>query len=201
LRWTAFTILLLGIAGLVFSVLPPDVLQSTGWFKRDLSYRNATFIFYFGVIYCAGSIFLALLSFFLARKGMRLWVLALLIFASGAMLYQGTVQPYKAAVHFRKDLGLELKQVLGGKTDHLTVYKFRTMPGLYTEGHYMGGRIVTVNSERELPSAERVIYVLSPEVPSVPDRTWRSLFNKTYRKQQRLILWRGELRDYEENDR
>lgn len=57
----------------------------------------------------------------------------------------------------------------------------------------MGGRIVTFKSVAELPSEEKTIYVLAPEVPIVPDRAWRNLLSREYRH-QRLNLWKGELR-------
>ena len=71
------------------------------------------------------------------------------------------------------------------------------MPQIYIAGHYMGYRIITVENEKSLPQDDRVIYVFSPDVPSLPNRTWKCLFNRPYKKNQNLLLWRGELKDYE----
>ena len=178
--------------------LPAELLQKLP-LSRDLSYRNDPFLFLFGTIYCSSSVLLALLSLLLARNGVPIWKLGLLVFSSFILLYWGAVVPYKAALHTRRDMGLELRKALGGQTEALTVYKYNTLAGLYPECHYMGGRIVTVKSASELPANEKVIYVLAPEVPSMPDRAWRTLLDRKYRN-QRLALWRGELRDNENDE-
>ncbi len=190
--------LICGIGALLFCLLPADLLQKLP-LTRDLAYRNDPFLGLFGTIYCSAAVLLSLLSLFLARKDVPIWKLGLLVFSSFILIYWGAVVPYKAALHTRRDMGLELRKALGGNTDDLTIYKYNTLAGLYPECHYMGGRIVTVKNASELPSGEKVIYVLAPEVPSVPDRAWRSLLNREYRN-QRLALWRGELRENENDE-
>ena len=71
--------------------------------------------------------------------------------------------------------------------------KSASLGGLYAEGFYMGGKIATFKNASELPSGEKNISVLAPEVPIVPDRAWKNLFSREYR-QLRLNLWKGELR-------
>ena len=190
--------LICGIAALLFWLLPAELLEKLP-LTRDPDYRKEPFLFLFGTVYCGSSILLSVLSLVVARKGIALWKLGLLVFTSFILLYWGAVVPYKAALHTRRDMGLELRRALGGRTDGLTVYKYNTLAGLYPECHYMGGRIVTVKNASELPVNEKVIYVLAPEVPSVPDRSWKSLLNREYRN-QRLALWRGELRDSENDE-
>ena len=112
---------------------------------------------------------------------------------AGVLLNWGVMIPYKATSRERRDIGLDLRRSLDTDTAGLTIYKSSALRGLYAEGHYMGGRIVTFKSVAELPSEEKTIYVLAPEVPIVPDRAWRNLLSREYRH-QRLNLWKGELR-------
>lgn len=199
LRWFALAVLLMGAAGLAYTLIPDEILMGSGWFQRELSFRKSKFIFYYGVAGCSISMLLSIISFLIAnRRGSRIWQLVLLVFLAGTVLYQATVLPYKAAAHERKNLGLELRRLIGNPSQRTTVYKYSSMPQLYIAGHYMGCGIVTVDDEKSLPKNDRVIYVFSPDVPSVPNRTWKCLYNQPYRKQQNLLLWRGELKEYEE---
>ena len=127
------------------------------------------------------------------RKGVPVWRSILLLALAGTLLNWGVVVPYKAASHERREAGTAIRKAIGGDTDGLTVYKSASLGGLYAEGFYMGGKIATFKNASELPSGEKTIYVLAPEVPIVPDRAWKNLFSREYR-QLRLNLWKGELR-------
>ena len=198
LRWSAIILFLLGAAGMIYLFMPNEILVNSGWFQRDLSYRESNYIFYFGFICCSVSMILSILTFLASNhRGSRIWQYLLIVFSAGTFLFQAVVLPYKAASHENRDLGLELKQLIGNHSSALTVYKYSSMPHIYIAGHYMGCRIITVENEKSLPQDDRVIYVFSPDVPSLPNRTWKCLFNRPYKKNQNLLLWRGELKDYE----
>lgn len=190
----AWAALACSAAAIFFYLSTDDILRRLSFDVPRFAYRREPVQFILAFAYCAGAFLLSLLTLVqTVRKGVPLWRIVLQIVLAGVLLNWGVMIPYKASSHARRDIGIELRRAIGEGAGNLTVYKSSALRGLYAEGHYMGGRIVTVKSVSELPMEEKTIYVLAPEVPIVPDRAWRNLFSREYRH-QRLNLWKGELR-------
>ena len=49
-----------------------------------------------------------------------------------------------------------------------------------------------INNLDDIDNKEKVIYLLTTDFPQYPERTWKNLFETTYRG-QKLILYRGEV--------
>ena len=190
----AWAMLACSAAALLFYFSSDEILRRFSLDVSRFTYRHEAVRFILAVSYCAGAFLLALLTLVQTRrKGVPVWRVVLQIMLAGVLLNWGVMIPYKATSRERRDIGLDLRRSLDTDTAGLTIYKSSALRGLYAEGHYMGGRIVTFKSVAELPSEEKTIYVLAPEVPIVPDRAWRNLLSREYRH-QRLNLWKGELR-------
>ena len=63
---------------------------------------------------------------------------------------------------------------------------------LYNEGYYMQKKIRKLNALADIDRKEPVIYLLTTDFPQYPDRTWKNLFETTYRG-RKLILYRGDI--------
>ncbi len=202
LKIAAFFTLFGGI-GIVFLSLFPEIISTLfPDLKKSFAYLENPLTLVYCVLNGGVAVLLSLWAIAaMFRKNARIWQMILLVFASGVLSYSGSVIPWRAANRTRSVLGLELRNALGVKDpSKQTVYKFSNLPGLYSECHYMGTGIITVNHPSELPSDVKTVYVLSTEIPSAPDRTWTKLFDRTY-KDNRLTLWKGELRmDYQDDN-
>lgn len=193
-KFLAWVLLACAGAAIVFYLSSDEMLQKFSFHLPRFAYRREVFIFILALAYSGGAFLLALLTLVQTRrKGVPVWRSILLLALAGTLLNWGVVVPYKAASHERREAGTAIRKAIGGDTDGLTVYKSASLGGLYAEGFYMGGKIATFKNASELPSGEKTIYVLAPEVPIVPDRAWKNLFSREYR-QLRLNLWKGELR-------
>ena len=63
---------------------------------------------------------------------------------------------------------------------------------LYNDGYYMQKKIRKLNALADIDRKEPVIYLLTTDFPQYPDRTWKNLFETTYRG-RKLILYRGDI--------
>ncbi len=193
-KFAAYAALGCSALAVLFYFSSDDILKRFSFNVPLFAYRHEPVMFIQSVAYCSGAFLLVLLTIVQCRrKDTQIWRIILQTVMVGVLLNWGCVIPYKAAAHARRDIGTELRKAIGENTENLTVYKSSAMRGFYAEGHYMGGKIVTFTSVSELPAEEKNIYVLSPEVPIVPDRAWKNILSREYRN-QRLNLWKGELR-------
>ena len=78
----------------------------------------------------------------------------------------------------------------GGK-ENAIIYKTGILD-LYNEGYYMRKNICKINTLADIDRKEPVIYLLTTDFPQYPDRTWKNLFETTYRG-RKLILYRGDI--------
>ncbi len=178
------------VLGLVFVLAPMKSYEFLIAYPKAES--NFTSILLGAVASALGIVF-AVCAFLIARRRNGIvWCALAFMFFSFALPFQGVVLPYRAAFHAKKDAGLRLRGALGTAPGNLVVYKMDTLPALYAEGHYLGAKIQTIHSARDLPKNERTVYVLSSVVPSAPERVWKRLHNETYRSRP-LELWRGDL--------
>ena len=56
----------------------------------------------------------------------------------------------------------------------------------------MQKKIRKLNALADIDRKELVIYLLTTDFPQYPDRTWKNLFETTYRG-RKLILYRGDI--------
>lgn len=144
-------------------------------------------------------IFSAILAFFVIsiwiyhyRKHGQIWLM--LLFTGGAIgvFCQLTFVPYYNSDRSRSELGGTLRKIIaddGGKDDAV-VYK-NDILDLYSESYYMHKKVKKINNLDDIDNKEKVIYLLTTDFPQYPERTWKNLFETTYRG-QKLILYRGE---------
>jgi hypothetical protein len=145
-------------------------------------------------------IFSAILAFFGLsiwiyhyRKKGQLWLIMLFTGVSIGVFMQLTLIPYSTADPSRSQLGLNIREAIeedGGK-NNVTVYK-NDILDLYSESYYMNKKVRKINQLANIDKKEQTIYLLTTNFPQYPERTWKNLFETTYRG-QKLYLYRGEI--------
>ena len=145
-------------------------------------------------------IFSAILAFFGLsvwiyhyRKKGQLWLIMLFTGVSIGAFMQLTLIPYSTADRSRSQLGLNIRKAIeedGGK-NNVTVYK-NDILDLYSESYYMNKKVRKINQLANIDKKEQTIYLLTTNFPQYPERTWKNLFETTYRG-QKLYLYRGEI--------
>ena len=151
-------------------------------------------------LYPASALLLSLLLILRRmRPGTPVWQNFVLLMTAVLLLNWSVIIPSKTD-RSRSELGYALRDALAKETaGPVLIYKNAALRGLYSEGFYSGARVRTMKTVSELPSEEQTIYVLSPDVPARPDRVWKNIFSREYRRQN-LNLWKGELRQGNEQD-
>jgi hypothetical protein len=113
---------------------------------------------------------------------------------TGVMIFFWTIiYPFKCQDETKHAIGNELKQLLERErvAANEIIYKDITT-GMYGECFYIGVKIRRINSNDEIPSDKKIVYLISTEFPLAPERRWRNLLSerKMY-KDKRICLWQG----------
>lgn len=145
-------------------------------------------------------IFSAILAFFCLsvwiyhyRKHGQLWLIMLFTGCAMGIFAQLTFIPFLNADRSRSQLGNAIFQAIeadGGSKD--AVICKNGILDLYNEGHYMQKKIRKLNDLAEIDKKEPVIYLLTIDFPQYPARTWKNIFETTYRD-RKLFLYRGDI--------
>lgn len=127
------------------------------------------------------------------RKNGQLWMIMLLTGCALGIFAQLTFIPAYNSNRSRSNLGRAVFNAIktdGGKEDAIICKN--GILDLYNEGYYMQKKIRKLNALADIDRKEPVIYLLTTDFPQYPDRTWKNLFETTYRG-RKLILYRGDI--------
>lgn len=127
------------------------------------------------------------------RKQGQLWLIMLLTGSALGIFAQLTFIPSYNADRSRSSLGRAVYEAIekDNAAPHATIYKIDILD-LYSEGHYMKKNIRKINNLENIDKKEPVIYLLTTDFPQYPERTWKNLFETTYRG-RKLFLYRGDI--------
>ena len=193
-HYLSYVMVLAALVLALFYTLPPACWTSFIPFKGNLSFQSLPHYVTLGWIY--SSLLLAI-GVYLLWAGFRfyVWERIFLISVASMLFLWGSLYPYKAQENTKRELGRILKDALNSSfSSGIVVYKDMRISGLYGECYYMGCKIKKLRSYKELPKREHEVFVLSTEVPALPDRTWVNLLpaRASYRD-TRICLWKGTL--------
>lgn len=197
---TAAWILLVCSAAVLFYHLFPGLRHTLHIGFPQFSIKTQPVYFFCIWLYPACALLLSLLLILRRMQtGTPVWQNLVLLMTAAVLLNWGVIIPSKTD-RSRSELGYALRDALAKETpEPVLIYKNAVLRGLYSEAFYSGAHVRTMKSVSELPSEEQTIYVLSPDVPARPDRVWKNIFSREYRRQN-LNLWKGELRQGNEQD-
>lgn len=200
-RFSAVCMMFAGAACAVYHVLPAGVISSFVALQKDISGKSSGNFFSVGVVEAILAIVLAATALILSRKRDAIWKIYLLVFASLMLCFWSVVNPYRSIDRSRSELGYCLREAVGEDAENpkLTVYKDNSISGLYSECHYLGTRIKTLDKAAKFPDSEKNVYFISLKAPADPGRTWAKLLELSYKK-QRLFLWKGVLKEENKQD-
>ncbi|MBR2509255.1 MAG: hypothetical protein IKB71_05865 [Lentisphaeria bacterium] len=145
-------------------------------------------------------IFSAILAFFALsiwiyhyRKHGQLWLIMLFTGGAIGLFCQLTFIPYINSDRSRSELGSRIRQIIEEdcNTNNAVVYK-KDILDLYSESYYMHKEVNKIDSLDNIDNKKKVIYLLTTDFPQYPERTWKNLFETTYRG-RKLCLYRGEI--------
>lgn len=126
------------------------------------------------------------------RKHGQIWLIMLFTAAAMGIFCQLTFIPFQNNDRSRSELGLAILKAInddGGKQDAI-IYKNNILD-LYNESYYMKKTVIKINNFDDIDSKKNIIYLLTTDFPQYPERTWKNIFETTYRG-QKLYLYRGE---------
>ncbi len=187
-------ILLAGAVGaMIYILIPAESIHDFIPFKRELFYKDDSLRFTFSILQVSLAAFCALLMVLYFRKRGQIWVSVLLFSLAAMLIFWGVINPYKAQDRSRSSFGKTLKEAIGADfSPDMTVYKDRRISGLYSESVYMGCKVRKVKNVSEIPEDARIIFFLSTEVPNLSNRAWKNLLERSFYRDKRIYLWKGE---------
>jgi len=155
----------------------------------------------FPALALAAAAALALLTLYL-RLGIRrepMWMMLLGVASAIGIFHSAVMLPYQAQDCGKRAFGAALRDALAqeprGERRILTLNVRDLYGGLF----YSGYPVTALRSAAELPqSEETTVYLLSPNFPAAPERSWSNLLplDFSYRK-RKINLWRGVWRQRE----
>lgn len=186
--------LILGAAVLIFYLVPIDFIHKFNQNNISLEFRWDRLYIITGIVQGALMVLISIFILFKIKKDLKIWSSILLICMSGMLFYWALLSPYKGQDVAKRELGDDFRKAMGTLFDKdMIVYKDKKINGLYGECYYMGFNVKKIHSYDELPASQRVVYLISTDVPVFPGRLWTNLLpeTKTY-KDNRICLWKGE---------
>ncbi|MBQ8753516.1 MAG: glycosyltransferase family 39 protein [Lentisphaeria bacterium] len=137
-----------------------------------------------------GVISLLLFGYLLIHWGkhtLPVWLMLLVLSCGYGLFFQTVLQHYRAQEEKSRNIGRNIREAL--KDERVTVlYKYNIV-GMYSELYYSGQQVIQLENISELPQQEPVVYLLSREFPSVPNREWSNLLPDN--GSTSLMLWKG----------
>ena len=198
LRWSSAVLFLCGIAILMYELLPLSVLKKIELFSRvGLVSGKAALP---SLLEASGSVLIAALSYWMALKKHNIWLVTVLLFASGMLSFYSLTTPRRALQRSRRETGMVFRTALGNSfRPDITVYKDSSISGLYPECYYLGTRIKTIPFSGTGEIKDQTLFLLSPSSIQPPDssRIWTRTMDIIYKKQN-LYMWKGILNDRQE---
>lgn len=127
------------------------------------------------------------------RKNGQLWMIMLFTGCAIGIFAQLTFIPAYNSDRSRSNLGQAFFNAvkIDGGGENAVIYKSGILD-LYNEGYYMKNDIRKINDLADIDRKKPVIYLLTTDFPQYPDRTWKNLFETTYRG-RKLVLYRGDI--------
>jgi hypothetical protein len=191
-KLVSFPLCILGASILFFYTIPGEWWNSITISGNKLGFRYEHKNIITGIVYGIIAI-LAGLILIQAKIKPYIW-LYILMLTTGVMIFFWTIiYPFKCQDETKHAIGNELKQLLERErvAANEIIYKDITT-GMYGECFYIGVKIRRINSNDEIPSDKKIVYLISTEFPLAPERRWRNLLSerKMY-KDKRICLWQG----------
>lgn len=127
------------------------------------------------------------------RRNGQLWLIMLFTGCAIAFFARLTVIPTLNNDRSRSMLGKAICDAMTSDNapDTAIIYK-NDILDLYNETYYTGRTIRKINNLANIDKKEPAIYLLTPEFPQYPERTWKNLYETTYRG-RKLYLFRGDI--------
>ena len=195
LQWGAAAAFLVSAGTFFLKLLPAEIFQRIPVINRAIF--DSGLLVWPGLLENAAGILLAGTAYFLASKKSNIWLTTVLVFTAGILCFNTIIMPRKYIEHSRSNIGYAFRRALGRSCrNDMTVYKDSAISGLYTECHYLGTRIRTIQFSDTGELKDKELYLLSPSSIQPPDssRTWSRIMDVVYKKQN-LYMWKGILND------
>lgn len=144
---------------------------------------------------------LAALTLYL-RFGLRrepMWMMLLGTAVAVGIFHSAVMIPYQAQERDKRNFGGALRAALAAEPPSERRILTLNVRDLYGGLFYTGIPVTSLRSAAELPQAEAdTIYLLTPDFPTVPERSWNNLLplDFSYRR-HKINLWRGVWRHRE----
>ena len=180
-----YIMVLLGAGLILYCFVPFDTLKN----YVDLMPLNNNKEPVFGTI--LAFLLLALWMYHYRKYG-QLWLIMFLTGVCIGFFCHLTFITRQNADRSRSQLGkaiLRMIQFDGGNTNAI-IYKNNILD-LYSESYYMQTNVRKINNFDAIDKKAPVIYLLTTNFPQYSERTWKNLYETTYRG-QKLYLCRGE---------
>ncbi|MBO4492488.1 MAG: hypothetical protein J5944_14155 [Lentisphaeria bacterium] len=191
-RFFGWILLLASILFLGFLYLPESFLQSVLPRLHALDYRTGVSLIV-ATLEVLTAFCLTVTGLILCVRKQAVWKVYLLFFGSMMLLFWGVVNPYRAYNRPRSAMGREFRSFLPAEEEGkkpFTIYKDSQISGLYPECWYMGVRVKTADTSRQIADDSETVYVISTGVPAAAGRDWVRLYDTVY-KDNRLFLYKG----------
>lgn len=193
-----------GILAAVYLFLPTAMLENV--------FQRIGFVPEYSLIYkeeqqalmlAAGEVVMALLLAFLVLRMLRrdrqrpVWLIVAMLFSSTVLLFAAVKFPYGAQNRSKRGFAEQIRLALAEKKEQTPVYS--NLYGLFAEGYYAGLTLRYADLD-QLPEKEELVYIITTDAPSDPNRLWSKILDTKYRD-TRFFIYKGQLiRSDEEND-
>jgi 4-amino-4-deoxy-L-arabinose transferase-like glycosyltransferase len=181
---------------IIFFLTPAGWWRGFGFFERGISFHDVPIYWITAVVYGSVAVATGFYFMFMPKRFTPIWVTLLATICVIMIFFWSIVHPYNAQENSKRTLGKELRQAIEKfDTTPQYVYKGENIAGLYSECFYMGLKVKKLNSLAELPKHEKIVFLLSTNVPLHQSRAWGDpLVKKQYRRGE-LYLYRGVLKE------
>jgi 4-amino-4-deoxy-L-arabinose transferase-like glycosyltransferase len=189
---------------ILFYVVPISWWTDVVFLKKGAEFRNEHMVM--GLCQAIAAFLILVATLNLAPKKCNLWLHSLAVCVSGALLYWAIVFPYQTQDRSQELLARQIREYIGKDFyPGMTIYKEANL-GFYSACSYLycaegkssffskynDMNIRKIKSYKELPANQKIIYLISDEVPVLPGRRPDKF---QLPDEKKVYLWKETLTD------